>query len=79
MTLDDLRRNRNQLFWGLHTLGWSAYLITQYMGALLYEKPPEYIKVILVAAGSGFLLSAPLRYVYRGLWSRRPLDLIPLV
>ena len=39
MTLDDLRRNRNLLFWGLHTLGWSAYLITQYMGALLYEKP----------------------------------------
>ena len=79
MTLDDLRRNRNQLFWGLHTLGWSAYLITQYMGALLYEKPPEYIKVILVAAGSGFLLSAPLRYVYRWLWSRRPFVLIPLV
>ena len=79
MTLDDLRRNRNQLFWGLHTLGWSAYLITQYMGALLYEKPPEYIKVILVAAGSGFLLSAPLRYVYRWLWSKRPFVLIPLV
>jgi signal transduction histidine kinase len=79
VTLDDLRRNRNQLFWGLHTLGWSAYLITQYMGALLYEKPPEYIKVILVAAGSGFLLSAPLRYVYRWLWSKRPFVLIPFV
>jgi signal transduction histidine kinase len=72
VTLDDLRRNRNLLFWALHTLGWSAYLITQYMGALLYEKPASYIKVILAAAGSGFLLSAPLRYVYRGLWGRRP-------
>ena len=39
MTLDDLRRNRNRLFWALHTLGWSAYFITQYVGALLYEKP----------------------------------------
>ena len=46
MTLDDLRRNRNLLFWALHTLGWSAYLITQYLGALLYEKPASYIKVL---------------------------------
>ena len=79
MTLDDLRRNRNLLFWGLHTLGWSAYLITQYMGALLYAKPASYIKVVLVAAASGFLLSAPLRYAYRWLWSRRPLVIVPAV
>ncbi len=72
MTLDDLRSNRNLLFWALHTLGWSAYLIAQYLGALLYEKPTSYIKVILAAAASGFLLSAPLRYVYRPLWGRRP-------
>ena len=72
MTLDDLRRNRNLLFWALHTLGWSAYLITQYMGALLYEKPASYVKVILAAAASGFLLSAPLRIVYRRLWGLRP-------
>jgi signal transduction histidine kinase len=79
VTLDDLRRNRNLLFWGLHTLGWSAYLITQYMGALLYAKPASYIKVVLVAAASGFLLSAPLRYVYRWLWSGRPLVIVPAV
>ncbi len=79
VTLDDVRRNRNLLFWGLHTLGWSAYLITQYMGALLYDKPPAYIKVVLVAAASGFLLSAPLRYLYRQLWGRHPTTIIPLV
>jgi len=79
VTLDDVRRNRNLLFWGLHTLGWSAYLITQYMGALLYEKPASYIKVVLAAAASGFVLSAPLRYVYRWLWSQRPLVIIPAV
>ena len=65
MTLDDLRRNRNQLFWGLHTLGWSAYLITQYMGALLYEQPASYIKVILAAAGSGFAAHLPVPYLSR--------------
>ncbi len=72
MTLDDLRSNRNLLFWALHTLGWSAYLIAQYLGALLYEKSASYVKVILAAAASGFLLSAPLRYVYRQFWGRRP-------
>ena len=55
MTLEDLRRNRNLLFWGLHSLGWSAYLITQYLGALLYEKPASYVKVVLAAAAGGFL------------------------
>src|SRR5512139_2221029 len=49
------------------------------MGALLYAKPASYIKVVLVAAASGFLLSAPLRYAYRWLWSRRPLVIVPAV
>jgi len=79
VTLEDLRRNRNLLFWGLHTLGWSAYLITQYMGALLYERPSSYIKVILAAAASGFLFSAPLRLVYRRLTGQPLAVLIPAV
>ncbi len=79
MTLDDLRRNRNLLFWALHTLGWSAYLITQYLGALLYEKPTSYIKVVFAAAAGGFVLSAPLRYLYRWLWTRRPAVIVPAV
>ncbi len=72
MTLDDVRRNRNLLFWALHTLGWSAYLITQYLGALLYEKPTGYLWVVAIAAAGGFMLSAPLRYLYRWLWNRPP-------
>jgi two-component system, LytTR family, sensor kinase len=79
VTLDDLRRNRNLLFWALHTLGWSAYLITQYLGALLYEKPTSYVKVVLAAAGGGFLLSAPLRYLYRRLWGQRFAVVVPAV
>lgn len=79
MTLDDLRRNRNLLFWALHTLGWSAYLITQYLGAVLYEKPTAYIKVVVAAAAGGFVLSAPLRYLYRWLWQQRPSVIVPAV
>ena len=79
MTLDDLRRNRNLLFWVLQTVGWSAYVIVQYVGALLYDKPGSYIKVLLIAGVSGFLLTIPLQYLYRWMWTRQPVTILILV
>jgi len=72
LTLDLLRTKRNLLFWTLHGAGWSAYAITQYFGALLYEKPASYGQVILIAALAGFVLSMPMRSIYRRLWGRSP-------
>src|ERR1700722_5483515 len=72
LTLEQFRSNRNVLFWSLHAAGWGAYAITQYFGALLYEKPNSYAQVIVVAALSGFVLSMPMRYIYRRLWGRSP-------
>ena len=69
-TLEQIRSNRNVLFWGLHAAGWAAYGISQYFGALLYEKPASYARVIAVSAITGFVLSAPMRYIYRRLWGR---------
>jgi two-component system, LytTR family, sensor kinase len=69
-TLEQFRSNRNVLFWSLHAAGWAAYGLTQYFGALLYEKPASYARVIAVSAVAGFLLSMPMRYIYRRLWSR---------
>src|SRR3984957_21318600 len=71
-----LRTNRNVLFWSLHAAGWAAYGITQYFGALLYEKPASYARVIAVSAIAGFLLSMPMRYIYQRLWSRPPRTMI---
>jgi two-component system, LytTR family, sensor kinase len=68
MTLEQLRHSRNALFWALHAAGWAGYAISQYFGALLQTEPVAYHEVILIAAVSGFVLSAPLRYVYRRLW-----------
>ena len=70
------KRNRDLMFWSLHVLGWSGYAISHYLGALLYSKPADYIKVIFVAALAGIVVSAPLRYVCRRLWKLRPALLI---
>ena len=76
MDLTQLKRNRNLLFWSLHVLGWSAYGISQYVGAMLYGKPVAYVEYIAVAAISGAILSAPLRYICRWLWTKPPATMI---
>ena len=67
------RANRNVLFWALHSACWLAYAVTQYLGALIYSKPPGFTKVIVAGTIAGFLASAPLRYVCRRLWGYPPL------
>jgi signal transduction histidine kinase len=69
-THEQIRSNRNVLFWSLHAAGWAAYAISQYFGALLYEKPASFARELAVAAIAGFVLSAPMRYIYRRLWGR---------
>jgi two-component system LytT family sensor kinase len=75
-TLDRLRSSRNVLFWSLHAAGWAGYGLSQYFGALLYENPSGYTRIIVVASIAGFVLSAPMRYIYRRLWNRPPLERI---
>ena len=72
LTLEQFRSNRNVLFWSLHAAGWAAYAVSQYFGALLYEKPSSYGEVIAVAGLAGFVLSMPMRYIYRQFWGRSP-------
>src|SRR5690606_26463708 len=74
--LDPLRHNREALFWVLHTGAWTGWVISQMLGALVYEKMGGYPKVIVVGAVSGFLLSLGLRYICRWLWNRPPVAMI---
>ena len=69
--IDPLRHNRASLFWVLHSGGWAAYVISQLLGAMLYEKMTGYPYVIIIAAISGFFLSLALRYICRWLWWRQ--------
>jgi two-component sensor histidine kinase len=75
-TLEQFRTNRSVLFWGLHAAGWAAYGISQYLGAILYDKPASYARVIAVSAIAGFMLTTPMRYLYQRLWSRPPRTMI---
>ena len=75
-TLEPDRSNRNVLFWSLHAAGWGAYAVTQYLSALLYERPRAYAPVIAIVAIAGFVLSVPLRYIYRRLWGRPPRTIV---
>jgi len=75
MTLNDLIRDRGRFFWILNIAGWSGYVLTAYVGALAHEKPDSYIAVIMATAAVGFLLTIPMRLLYRRLWERSPVTI----
>ena len=79
LTLTQLRFSRNRLFWSLHALGWAAYGLTVYFGFLFYKKPANIGPVIAMAAAAGFVLSAPMRYIYGTVWGRGERWVIPVV
>ena len=79
LTLSQLRSSRNVLFWSLHTAGWLAYGLTVYFGNLFYKQPGGIGPVIAIATAAGFLLSAPMRYIYRSVWGRGERWVIPVV
>lgn len=73
--LDD----RNRFFWVLQAAGWSGYALVQYIGSLMHEMRDIYILIILLGAYAGFLLTVPLRYLYRRIWDSPPWLLVLVV
>ncbi|MCY7294147.1 histidine kinase [Alteromonas sp. a30] len=63
--LDD----RERLFWFLHTLGWVGFAIVYYIGSLLHDMRGLWIFIIILNSIAGWLLTLPLRYVFRFAWS----------
>ena len=68
-------KDRGRLFWFLNIAGWTGYTLAAWLGALAHEKPESYIAVIVVGAIVGFLVTIPLRHLYRALWSRSFLEI----
>ena len=77
-TLEQFRSNRDVLFWSLHAAFWAAYGITQYVGDFFYAygSSSSWGPLLLIAAAAGFVLSAPMRYIYRRLWGQPPRNII---
>lgn len=73
--LDD----RNRFFWLLQAAGWSGYALVHYIGSLMHEMRDIYALVILLGAYGGFLLTVPLRQLYRRIWDIQPWLLIMVV
>lgn len=70
---------RNRLFWVLHTLGWGGYALVHYIGSLMHEMRSIYALIIILGAYAGFLLTVPLRYLYRRIWEAPPGVLLVVV
>ncbi len=70
--LIELFKNRERSFWILNLLGWGGYTVAAYLGALAHEKPDTYIAVSIAAGVMGFVITIPMRYAYRRLWTKSP-------
>ncbi|MCV2885250.1 histidine kinase [Aestuariibacter sp. AA17] len=64
-----LFENRERLFWTLHTGGWVGFAIIFYIGSFLHDMRSIWLFVIALNAYAGWLITIPLRYVFR--WARQ--------
>jgi signal transduction histidine kinase len=72
LTLDDLLRNRQRLFWILNIGGWTSFALAALLGAVAHEKPESYFAVLVAYSVSGFLITLLMRSIYRHLWHKPP-------
>lgn len=74
-----LFESNERLFWTLHSVGWAGFALIYYIGSFLHDVRPIWVFIILLNAYAGWLLTIPLRYVFR--WARKltPLKMITTV
>ena len=70
MKFESLFRDRGRLFWILNIGGWAGYIMAAWLGALAHEKPESYFAVISATTVCGFVLTLPLRLLFRRLWTK---------
>lgn len=71
-----LFENRERLFWTLHTGGWLGFAIVYYIGSFLHDMRSIWLFVIILNAYAGWLLTIPLRYIYRLTWNLKPIHML---
>ena len=79
MNWQALIENRNRFFWVLHTGGWVGFAMIQFLGSLLQDLRDIFVIVIILNAYAGWMLTVPLRYIYRRVWNFSPLKIAGII
>jgi signal transduction histidine kinase len=66
-----------RLFWVLQVIGWLCYCALNYIAAIGYGKPTDYIRVSAASAVAGFIITSFLRYGLRAVWGWPTSRLVP--
>jgi sensor histidine kinase YesM len=76
----ELLENRNRLFWFAHTVGWFGFAFIHYLGSLQHDELRDiFVVIIFLNAYAGWLLTVPLRFIYRKAWNLPPLKIALVV
>jgi two-component system LytT family sensor kinase len=73
MDTEQFFANRRHLFWTLQFLGWSAWGLNFYLGAIIWGKPNFYVSYMPVAATVGMIITLGLRWIYHYTWDYKAL------
>ena len=79
MNWKELLENRNRLFWIAHSAGWFGFALVHYLGSLLHDLRDIFVVIIFLNAYAGWLLTVPLRYLYRRVWNLSPVKVALVV
>lgn len=71
--------SNERLFWTLHSGGWAGFALVYYIGSFLHDVRPIWVFIIMLNAYAGWLLTIPLRYVFRWARTLSPLKMIVVV
>jgi signal transduction histidine kinase len=66
-------RDNKTLFWTLHIGGWCGYALLNYLSAIAYGKPRDYVLVTLMYGAGGIIITWLLRFVFQKFWNREPM------
>lgn len=75
----ELIENRNRFFWLLHTGGWFGFALVQFLGSLLHDLRDIFVVVVFLNSYAGWMLTVPLRYVYRKAWNLTPIKMVVVI
>ncbi len=63
----------------MHTAGWLGFALVHYLGSLLHDLRDLFLVIIFLNAYSGWMLTIPLRYLYKYIWNYKLLHIALII